>query len=67
MQFIIAHVHHNRLIFTGLMAMNQQPKLDQTDLLIITQVLVDAKMSYSELGQSIFVSGGTVHVRLNKL
>lgn len=47
--------------------MNQQPKLDQTDLLIITQVLVDAKMSYSELGQSIFVSGGTVHVRLNKL
>jgi hypothetical protein len=37
--------------------MNQKPKLDQVDLLIITQMLEDAKMSYADLGQKIFVSG----------
>jgi Lrp/AsnC family transcriptional regulator for asnA, asnC and gidA len=49
------------------MAMNQQTNIDQTDLLIISKMLEDSSTSYLELGKMIFVSGGTVHVRLNKL
>lgn len=41
--------------------------LDETDLRIISIMLEDAKTSYAEIGQQLFVSGGTVHVRLKKL
>lgn len=41
--------------------------LDETDLRIISIMLEDAKTSYAEIGQKLFVSGGTVHVRLKKL
>lgn len=41
--------------------------LDETDLRIISLMLEDAKTSYAEIGQKLFVSGGTVHVRLKKL
>jgi Lrp/AsnC family transcriptional regulator for asnA, asnC and gidA len=41
--------------------------LDETDLRIIALMLQDAKTSYAEIGQQLFVSGGTVHVRLKKL
>lgn len=41
--------------------------LDETDLRIISMMLDDAKTSYAEIGQRLFVSGGTVHVRLKKL
>lgn len=41
--------------------------LDDIDLKIIAIMLEDAKTSYAEIGQRLFVSGGTVHVRLKKL
>lgn len=41
--------------------------LDHIDLQIISMMLEDAKTSYAEIGQKLFVSGGTVHVRLKKL
>jgi len=41
--------------------------LDQVDLLILSKMLEEARTTYAELGKEIFVSGGTVHVRLNKL
>ncbi len=47
--------------------MKSKYDLDETDLRIISMMLDDAKTSYAEIGQKLFVSGGTVHVRLKKL
>ena len=47
--------------------MKHKYELDETDLSIISMMLEDAKTSYAEIGQRLFVSGGTVHVRLKKL
>ena len=41
--------------------------IDRIDREIISIMLEDAKTSYAEIGQQLFVSGGTVHVRLKKL
>jgi len=41
--------------------------IDRIDRAIISIMLEDAKTSYAEIGQRLFVSGGTVHVRLKKL
>ncbi len=42
-------------------------ELDDVDLRILALMLEDAKTSYAEIGQKLFVSGGTVHVRLKKM
>lgn len=47
--------------------MKQRSDLDRIDLQIISMMLEDAKTSYADIGQKLFVSGGTVHVRLKKL
>lgn len=47
--------------------MKQKPDLDHIDLQIISLMLQDAKTSYADIGQQLFISGGTVHVRLKKL
>lgn len=47
--------------------MKQRSDLDNIDLRIISMMLEDAKTSYADIGQKLFVSGGTVHVRLKKL
>jgi Lrp/AsnC family transcriptional regulator for asnA, asnC and gidA len=41
--------------------------LDKLDLQIINEMLQDAGISYAELGKKLFVSGGTIHVRIKKL
>jgi Lrp/AsnC family transcriptional regulator for asnA, asnC and gidA len=41
--------------------------LDQLDLKIIQQMMEDASISYADLGKKLFVSGGTIHVRIKKL
>lgn len=41
--------------------------IDNTDLKILSLLMEDAGMAYTEIGKRIFVSGGTVHVRMNKL
>ncbi len=41
--------------------------LDKVDFQILALMLEDAKTSYADIGQKLFVSGGTVHVRLKKL
>jgi Lrp/AsnC family transcriptional regulator, regulator for asnA, asnC and gidA len=41
--------------------------LDKLDLQIINEMLNDAGVSYAELGKKLFVSGGTIHVRIKKL
>ncbi|MEO8764723.1 MAG: Lrp/AsnC ligand binding domain-containing protein [Ginsengibacter sp.] len=41
--------------------------LDKLDLQIIQEMLQDAETPYAELGKKLFVSGGTIHVRIKKL
>ena len=49
--------------------MNVAPVLnfDKLDLDIIQQLMHDASISYAELGKKLFVSAGTIHVRIKKL
>ena len=41
--------------------------LDNLDLQIIHHMMEDAETSYADLGKKLFVSGGTIHVRIKKL
>src|SRR5881392_3723289 len=41
--------------------------LDKLDLQIIQEMMENAAISYAELGKKLFVSGGTIHVRIKKL
>lgn len=41
--------------------------IDKLDRKIIQQLMHDANISYAEMGKKLFVSAGTVHVRIKKL
>jgi Lrp/AsnC family transcriptional regulator, regulator for asnA, asnC and gidA len=41
--------------------------LDKLDLQIIQEMMQTAEISYADLGKKLFVSGGTIHVRIKKL
>ena len=41
--------------------------IDKLDLQIIQQLMLDASPSYAEMGKKLFVSAGTIHVRIKKL
>jgi len=41
--------------------------IDKLDLQIIQQLMHDASISYVEIGKKLFVSAGTIHVRIKKL
>ena len=41
--------------------------IDKLDLQIIQHLMQDANISYADLGKKLFVSAGTVHVRIKKL
>ena len=47
--------------------MSQKFNLDKLDLQIIHAMMEDAGISYADLGKKLFVSGGTIHVRIKKL
>ena len=47
--------------------MAQKLNLDKLDLQIIQEMMTDAEISYADLGKKLFVSGGTIHVRIKKL
>jgi Lrp/AsnC family transcriptional regulator for asnA, asnC and gidA len=40
---------------------------DKLDLAIIQQLMHDGSLSYAEIGKKLFVSAGTIHVRIKKL
>lgn len=42
-------------------------EIDKLDLQIISILVEDAKVPYTEIGKRLFVSGATIHVRLKKL
>jgi Lrp/AsnC family transcriptional regulator for asnA, asnC and gidA len=44
-----------------------QFNIDKLDLKIIQEMLENAETPYAELGKKLFVSGGTIHVRIKKL
>ncbi|MTI29858.1 Lrp/AsnC family transcriptional regulator [Xanthovirga aplysinae] len=47
--------------------MNKVPGIDEIDLKIIGLLAEDAKIPYTEIAKKVYVSGGTVHVRMKKL
>ncbi len=47
--------------------MAEQVKLDKLDVQILNQLLQDSRKSYQEIARDLIVSGGTIHVRMNKL
>jgi Lrp/AsnC family transcriptional regulator, regulator for asnA, asnC and gidA len=47
--------------------MGAKLNLDKLDRQIIDAMLESAEISYADLGKKLFVSGGTIHVRIKKL
>lgn len=47
--------------------MSAKLNLDKLDFQIIEAMMEDAEISYADLGKKLFVSGGTIHVRIKKL
>jgi Lrp/AsnC family transcriptional regulator for asnA, asnC and gidA len=47
--------------------MNGKLNIDKLDLQIIEAMMEDAEISYADLGKKLFVSGGTIHVRIKKM
>ena len=47
--------------------MTSRLNLDKLDLQIIHHMMNDAEISYAELGKKLFVSAGTIHVRIKKM
>lgn len=47
--------------------MSRNLQIDKTDLQILEILMQDAKRPYTEVAKKVFVSGGTVHVRMNKM
>jgi len=47
--------------------MSAKLNLDKLDFQIIQAMMEDAEISYADLGKKLFVSGGTIHVRIKKL
>lgn len=47
--------------------MQKEKHLDDLDKKILSILMENAKRAYSEIGQQLFVSGGTIHVRMKKM
>ncbi len=47
--------------------MSAKVNLDKLDFQIIQEMMGNAEISYADLGKKLFVSGGTIHVRIKKL
>ena len=47
--------------------MSKQLEIDEIDLKILAILTEDAKTPYTEVAKKVFVSGGTVHVRMKKM
>lgn len=47
--------------------MAEKLNLDKLDLQIIQEMMESSEISYAELGKKLFVSAGTIHVRIKKM
>lgn len=57
----------NKIFSKQCLKMAAKLNLDKLDLQIIAQMMENAEISYADLGKKLFVSGGTIHVRIKKL
>jgi len=65
---LFKYLHFNvEKIKKTLFNMGAKLNLDKLDLQIIHEMMENAEISYAELGKKLFVSGGTIHVRIKKL
>jgi Lrp/AsnC family transcriptional regulator for asnA, asnC and gidA len=60
-------VYCNRIYQKILSKMAGKLNLDKLDYQIIQEMMENAETSYADLGKKLFVSGGTIHVRIKKL
>lgn len=56
-----------KLFLKSIIKMAAKLNLDKLDLQIIHHMMENAEISYADLGKKLFVSGGTIHVRIKKL
>jgi len=56
-----------KLIFKNVNRNMATPNIDKLDYQIINEMMQNAEISYADLGKKLFVSGGTIHVRMKKL
>ncbi|MET7000418.1 winged helix-turn-helix transcriptional regulator [Chitinophaga defluvii] len=47
--------------------MSHNLNIDKLDIQIMSEMSRNAGISYAELGKKLFISGGTIHVRMKKL
>lgn len=47
--------------------MGKEKDIDDLDRKILSILMENAKRPYAEIGQELFVSGGTIHVRMKKM
>ena len=47
--------------------MNPNLEIDNIDLKILSLLMEDANLAYTEIAKKVYVSGGTVHVRMKKM
>ena len=47
--------------------MTENPDIDQLDKQILAKLLEDGKTPYTDIAKQLFVSSGTIHVRMKKL
>jgi Lrp/AsnC family transcriptional regulator for asnA, asnC and gidA len=47
--------------------MTDRPELDQLDKKILSQLIKDGKTPYTDIAKQLFVSSGTIHVRMKKM
>ncbi|MEZ5007456.1 MAG: Lrp/AsnC ligand binding domain-containing protein [Chitinophagales bacterium] len=47
--------------------MSKLQELDQIDIGILSQLMKDAKTPYTDIAKQLFVSSGTIHVRMRKM
>lgn len=46
---------------------SELPRLDQLDRQILAKLVEDAKLPYTDIAKQLFVSSGTIHVRMKKM
>jgi len=57
----------NLSVLLAFMQNSELAKLDQLDLQILSKLVEDGKMPYTDIAKQLFVSSGTIHVRMKKM
>ncbi|MCB0545036.1 MAG: Lrp/AsnC ligand binding domain-containing protein [Saprospiraceae bacterium] len=47
--------------------MTENPEIDQLDKQILAKLIEDGKVPYTDIAKQLFVSSGTIHVRMKKM